>query len=461
MNFDAIILAAGKGKRFKSTKPKVLHEILEKPMLWYVIKAAKEAGANEVVVVIGHGKEQVEESLRREFPEVKAVYQDRQLGTGHAVMQCSDLLKDYSGRIVVLNGDMPLLKPNDILRIVSVDADMVLATMDLKNSAGYGRIIRNGEDVLRIIEEKDATDEEKRIREVNAGLYAFDAKKLFDALKHLGNKNKQNEYYLTDVLSIFREKGYDVKAVKCEPEYLIGVNDRHQLSVAEDSMRMEVIKKLMKNGVAFHNPKSCFISVDAKIGKDTEIFGPVYIEGETVIGENCYIGPFSTIKDTVLSDDVRVESHCWIDGAELSSGSSVGPFAKLRKKTVLDEGAKVGSFVETKKAFLGKNVKANHLTYLGDCAIGENTNIGAGTVTCNYDGFSKWQTEIGKNVFVGSNTLFVAPVKVGDKAITAAGSVITKDVPENALAVARSRQMNYEERAEVVKEKARKRRKGF
>ncbi len=461
MGFKAVILAAGKGTRFKSELPKVLHKVLGKPMLWYVIKAAKEAGAEDVIVVVGHKKELVEEFLKGEYPDVKTVYQEEQLGTGHAVMCGAELLKGYSGKVVVLNGDAPLIRAEDIRAIAQTPGDMVVLTAETDEPTGYGRVVRDGDEVLYIVEEKDATEEEKRIKEVNSGVYAFDCEKLLSTLSLLSNDNAQGEYYLPDLLKIFKEKGYKVVAVKSRDfDSLRGVNNRCELSVVEGILRDRIVRELQLSGVTVHQPQTVYIEPEVKVGRDTEIFGPVYLRGKTEIGEGCYVGPYCDIGDSKIGEGVKVESHCWLRGALLEDGSSVGPFAKLRPGTVLKRGARVGTFVETKNALLEEGAKANHLTYLGDCRVGRETNIGAGTITCNYDGFNKWFTDIGERVFVGSNTLFIAPVKVGDGAITAAGSVITSDVPENALAVARSKQVNYPGKAEVIREKARKKKEG-
>jgi len=458
MGFKVVVLAAGKGTRFKSDLPKVLHKLLGKPMLWYVVRSAKEAGADEVVVVVGHKRELVEEFLRREFPEVKVAVQEEQLGTGHAVKCAASFLKGYSGKVVVLNGDTPLVRSEDIKRLAETPGDMVVLTAKAPDPTGYGRVVRDGGEVLYIVEEKDATPEEKRIDEVNTGIYAFEPEKLLEALEEIDNDNAQGEYYLPDVLKVFKRKGYSVVPVETlNFSSVMGVNNRYELSVAEKFLRDRIVKELQLSGVTVHNPDSVYIEPEVKVGRDTEICGPVYLRGKTEIGEGCFIGAFTDIEDSKIEDGVTVESHCWMREALLKSGSSAGPFAKLRPGTVLEEGARVGTFVETKKAYLERGAKANHLTYLGDCRIGENTNIGAGTITCNYDGFNKWFTEVGKNVFVGSNTLFVAPVKVGDNSITAAGSVITKDVPENTLAIARAKQVNYAGKAETVKEKLKKR----
>ncbi|WP_456484857.1 bifunctional UDP-N-acetylglucosamine diphosphorylase/glucosamine-1-phosphate N-acetyltransferase GlmU [Desulfurobacterium sp.] len=460
MGFKVIILAAGKGTRFKSELPKVLHKILGKPMLWYVVKSAEKAGAEEIIVVIGHKKDLVEEFIERENLNVKTVVQEEQLGTGHAVLCAEERLKDYSGKVVILNGDTPLVKPEDIKNLTSIDSDMIVLTGETENPHGYGRVVRKGGEVLKIVEEKDATDEEKKIREINSGIYAFKAKLLFEALKSLKNDNAQGEYYLTDVLKIFKEKDLKVTAIKTEDfNSIMGVNNRYELSVAERILSERILKNHQLNGVTIHNPESCYIEPEVRIGKDTEIFGPVYIKGKTSIGERCTIGTFTEIVDSTIEDDAEVKTHCHVEKAHLKKGASAGPFSRLREGTVIETGAKTGSFVETKKAHLKKGAKANHLTYLGDCTIGENTNIGAGTITCNYDGYNKWRTEIGKNVFVGSNTLFIAPVNVGDNAITAAGSVITKDVPENTLAIARAKQVNLEGRAEKIRERNKRKKK--
>jgi bifunctional UDP-N-acetylglucosamine pyrophosphorylase/glucosamine-1-phosphate N-acetyltransferase len=457
MEFRVVILAAGKGTRFKSETPKVLHKLLGKPMLWYVVKASKEAGADQVIVVVGHKKEQVEEFLKREFPEVKVAYQEKQLGTGHAVNEALPLLEGFEGKVVVLNGDSPLIRPEDIRALASVDADMAVLTVEAPEPTGYGRVIRKGEELLYIVEEKDASEEEKRVKEVNAGVYSFDFKKLKELIALLKNENAQGEYYLPDLVKLFKEKGYFVVAVKgSDFSSLMGVNNRYELSVAEELMRDRLVRELQLKGVTIHNPKTLYIEPEVEVGVDSELWAPLYLKGRTKIGSGSVIGPFTVIEDSVIEDRVKVDSHTWIKGAHLKEGSSVGPFAKLREGTVLEEGARVGTFVETKKALLERGAKANHLSYLGDCRVGQNTNVGAGTITCNYDGFNKWFTDIGSNVFVGSNTLFIAPVKVGDGAITAAGSVITNDVPPGALAVARAKQVNYEGKAEVIRQKARR-----
>ncbi len=458
MGFKVVVLAAGKGTRFKSDLPKVLHRVLGKPMLWYVIKAAKEAGAEDVIVVVGHKRELVEDFLKEEFPDVKVVYQEEQLGTGHAVMCAEGLLRGYKGKVVVLNGDSPLIRPEDVRAIAETEGDMVVLTAQAQDPTGYGRVIRDGDEVLYIVEEKDASGKEKEIKEVNSGVYSFDCEKLISSLSELSNDNAQGEYYLPDLLKVFKRKGYKVTAVKGRDfDSLRGVNNRYELSVVEGILRDRIVKELQLSGVTVHQPQTVYVEPEVEVGRDSELFGPLYLRGKTRIGQGCYIGPYCDIADSTISDGVRVESHCWIRGAKLEEGSSVGPFAKLRPGTVLKSGAKVGTFVETKNALLEEGAKANHLSYLGDCRVGKNTNIGAGTITCNYDGFNKWFTDIGNNVFVGSNTLFIAPVKVCDNSITAAGSVITSDVPENTLAVARSRQVNYPGKAEVIREKARKR----
>ena len=457
MGFKAVILAAGKGTRFKSELPKVLHRVLGKPMLWYVVRAAREAGADEIIVVVGHRRELVEEFLNSEYPDVKTVFQEEQLGTGHAVMCARELLKDYRGKVVVLNGDSPLIRPEDIKAIAETPGDMVVLTAETPDPTGYGRVVRDGQEVLYIVEEKDATDEEKKIKEVNSGVYAFDCQKLLSSLSFLSNENAQGEYYLPDLLKIFKNRGYRVVAVKSRDfDSLRGVNNRYELSVVEEILRDRIVKELQLSGVTVHQPRTVYIEPEVEVGRDSEIFGPVYLRGKTRIGKGCYIGPYCEIVFSEIGDGVRVESHCWLKEAILEEGSSVGPFAKLRPGTVLKRGARVGTFVETKNALLEEGAKANHLTYLGDCRVGRETNIGAGTITCNYDGFNKWFTDIGQRVFVGSNTLFIAPVKVGDGSITAAGSVITSDVPENTLAVARARQVNYPGKAEVIRERARR-----
>jgi bifunctional UDP-N-acetylglucosamine pyrophosphorylase/glucosamine-1-phosphate N-acetyltransferase len=334
---------------------------------------------------------------------------------------------------------------------------MAVLSVEAPEPTGYGRVVRKGDELLYIVEEKDASEEEKRIKEVNAGVYSFDSKKLRELIGLLRNENAQGEYYLPDLVKLFKERGYSVVAVKgSDFSSLMGVNNRYELSVAEELMRDRLVKELQLKGVTVHNPKTLYVEPEVEVGVDSELWGPLYLKGKTKIGSGSVVGPFTVIEDSTIEDGVKVESHTWIKGANLKKGSSVGPFAKLREGTVLEEGARVGTFVETKKALLERGAKANHLSYLGDCRVGRDTNVGAGTITCNYDGFNKWFTDIGESVFVGSNTLFIAPVKVGDGAITAAGSVITDDVPPGALAVARAKQVNYEGKAEVIRQRARR-----
>ncbi len=457
MSFKVLILAAGKGTRFKSEKPKVLHEILGKPMLFYILDASFKSGANDVAVVLGHKWEEIKSFIDRVFPEAKIFLQERQLGTGHAVMCAAEFFKDFDGKVVILNGDMPLIKADDIKKLAGCDADACVSSATVEDPYGYGRIITDQKgNFLKIVEEKDASEEQKKVKQVNTGLYSFKASSLPNYLRKLSNQNSQGEYYLTDVLRLIKEDGKDVKIVPIDFERTMGVNTRYELSAAERILQEQIIKRLSLSGVTIHNPSQAYIEADVEIGEDTQIFAPVYIRGKTSIGRSCVIMPYCDIRNSFIDDNVTVESYCWLEGAKLMSNSSVGPFAKLRPQTVLEEGARVGTFVETKKAQIGKNAKANHLSYLGDCKIGENTNVGAGTITCNYDGFRKWETLIGKDAFIGSDTILVAPVKVGDGAITAAGSVITKDVPENALAIGRAKQINLEGKAEKIRQKKRK-----
>jgi len=453
---SVLVLAGGKGTRFYSQTPKVMHRILGKPMIWYVVNSAIKSGAKEVVVVVGFKGEEVERYLKKEFPQVKIAHQREQLGTAHAVLCAKKELTEE--RVVVLNGDMPLVESELIKRLSESNSDLTIVSMILEDPTGYGRILRENRKVVRIVEEKDASPAEKQIKEVNSGVYSFNREKLFKAIEKISPNNAQGEYYLTDAVEIFLKNGWKVDViVEKDSKKLIGVNNRYELSVAENLMKEKLLKNLMKKGTTIHNPGQAYIEPEVEIEEDVEIFAPVFICGKTKIKRGSVIYPFTYIRDSLIGENVVVESHSWIEGSVIENDSRVGPFAKLRKGTHLEEGAKVGTFVETKNAKLGRGVKANHLSYLGDCEIGEGTNIGAGTITCNYDGFAKWKTEIGKNVFVGSNTLFVAPVKVGDDSITAAGSVITSNVPPNSLAIARSKQVNHEGKAERIREKFRRR----
>lgn len=445
-NLNAIILAAGQGTRMKSAYPKVLHKILGWPMLTYVVDSAKQAGAGLIVVVIGFEGEQVIQSLG---PELQYVWQREQLGTGHAVLMAEPLLSGMEGDLLVLYGDTPLLEPETIKELVEAkrDQDAVAAvlTTQLIDPSGYGRIIHNQQgNITDIIEDKDTSPEQKGINEVNTGVYCFDIKSLLKALKLLSPRNAQGEYYLTDVFKIFVDQGLPVvRVLTNQAEQVMGPNDRVQLAATENYLKLKINEGLMKQGVTISDPNTTYIGPNVKIGRDSIILPGTFIMGSSTVGENCMIGPYSRIIDSVVESDTEI-AFSQISGAHIGPDNLVGPFANIRPGTVSDSHVKIGDFVEVKNSQVGSGSKVPHLIYLGDAEVGKNVNIGAGTITCNYDGINKHQTHINDGAFIGSNSNLVAPVTVGADATVGAGSTITKDVPAKSLAISRSRQENIE-----------------
>ena len=446
MGTAAIILAAGAGTRMKSKKPKVAHEVLGKPLVGWVIDAARAAGAERLVTVVGHMREQV-------IPLVEGasqvVVQAEQRGTGHAVMMCEEALTGFEGSVVVLYGDTPLVTSGTIASLVRMReenaAAVVVLTMELDNPFGYGRIIRDESgQVARIVEQKDANAEEAAVRECNSGLYCFDAQALFEALGKIDTNNAQGELYLTDVLGICREAGRAVLALPAtDVDECLGVNSRSQLAEATKVMQRRVNAAHMAAGVTMIDPDLVWIGSEVRIDPDVEILPNVMLMGATSIGEDSVVGPNTRLTDT------RVGRGCVIDetiavGAVVEDGATCGPRAYLRPGAHLCEGAKAGTHVEIKKSVVGRGSKVPHLSYIGDATIGEGVNIGAGSITCNYDGKNKHKTVIGDGAFVGSDTMMVAPVTIGARAVVGAGSVITKDVSEGALGLGRARQTEIE-----------------
>lgn len=443
MNRCSIILAAGKGTRMKSELPKVLHKANGTPMVKKVIEVLGKAGVSDNIAVLGHKKEEVLASFEN---KLRYVVQEEQLGTGHAVMMAEEELKNFEGTVIVLCGDTPLIKTETIQKLVEVHeesrAAVTVLTCEFQNPFGYGRIIKdiNG-NIEAIVEEKEASDEIKNIKEVNTGFYCFDSKKLFTALKEIDNKNEKGEYYLTDVIKIIKNRNEKAEAYKISDENeVLGVNSLEQLAQASKILRDRKNSELMAAGVTLIDPSSTYIEDSVEIGNDTIIYPNVTIEGKSKIGKFCKIMGNTRIENCIIGDYVEIEASV-LEESEVMDYVTIGPFAHLRPKAVLEKKVHIGNFVEVKKSVLHEGVKAGHLTYIGDSEVGENTNIGAGTITCNYDGKNKFKTEIGKNVFVGSDTKFVAPVKIGDNVLIGAGSVITKDVPADALAVGRAKQV--------------------
>lgn len=442
MNFSAVILAAGKGVRMCSDLPKVVHKIGGKPIIEHVVKTVFEAGIKDITIVVGHGREKVQEVLQ-DYP-VNYVVQEQQLGTGHALMQAKDQVNPDS-TMLVLAGDIPLLQAQTVKSLLDFHTEKgytaTILSAELIDPYGYGRIVRDSQDnFVKIVEEKDATIEEKMIKEINSGIYCFHAGTAFKALEIIKPENAQGEYYLTDILEIIRNDNKTVGVLLTKAaEDIYGINDRVQLAEAQAIMYQRKNVELMKKGVTIVDPKSTFIDKSVEIARDTVILPYTILEGETIIGSGCEIGPYSHINDSTIGDEVVIESSR-IKEAVIGDKCTIGPFAYIRPGTVLHKNVKVGDFVEIKKSEIGSGSKIPHLSYVGDAEVGEKVNIGAGTITCNYDGYNKYATVIEDGAFIGSNTNLVAPVKIGAKAVTGAGSTITSDVPPKALAVERATQ---------------------
>ena len=440
MSYSAVILAAGKGVRMSSDLPKVVHPISGKPIILHVVEAVINAGINEIIVVVGHGQNKVREVLA-DYP-VNFVVQEEQLGTGHALM-CAKTRINHQHNLLVLAGDIPLLQTKTIKNLIDfhnteVNDATVLSTI-LENPHGYGRIVRNDkEGFVKIVEEKDAINEEKLIKEINSGIYCFQAGLAMQALDRLNTENAQGEYYLTDILEMLKLEEERVGVLlTSEATDVFGINDRVQLAEAQAIMYARKNEELMRKGVTIVDPNSTFIDKEVEIASDTVVMPFTIIEGKTVIGTNSEIGPYSRINDTLIGAGVIIENSR-IREAIIGDSCIIGPFAYIRPATVLGAGVKVGDFVEIKKSNIGRGSKIPHLTYIGDTIMGENVNVGAGTITCNYDGYNKYETVLEDEVFIGSNTNLVAPVRIGKKAVTGAGSTITSNVPSNALALERA-----------------------
>ena len=445
-----VILAAGKGTRMKSVLPKVLHQAAGKPMVQHVIDAARLAGARRNIVVVGFGAELVRSALRG---KVEIVVQAEQLGTGHAVRMAEPLLKAEHGTVMVLCGDTPLLTGALLSRLYEAHkkarAKATVLTAIMPDATGYGRVIRSATGAVeKIVEDKDATDEERKVQEVNSGIYCFAADALFSALAEANCDNAQGEYYLPDVLSILREKGEKIWAVAAEDyEETLGVNSRVQLSAAEKILRRRKNLALMESGVTLMDPDTTFIDADVAVGRDTVIYPFTWIEGASSVGAACVLGPSSRFSDTKIGNEVTAQ-FVYAHECEIGDGVIIGPYVHLRPQTKLAAQVKVGNFVEVKNSVIGEGSKLPHLQYIGDCDMGSGVNMGCGTITVNYDGKEKHRTTVGNGAFVGCNTNLVAPVTVGDGAYVAAGSTITKNIPPGDLAVARAPQKNIPHWAE-------------
>jgi len=439
----AVVLAAGQGTRFKSNRAKVLHPLLGKTMIRLTLETVRALRPERIVVVVGHQKDDVMREAAGSG--VGFAHQTRRLGTAHAVMAVRPALRGRGAAdVLIINADLPLLRPGTLRPLIALHRRqgnaLTFMTAELADPHGYGRVVRKG-GLLRIVEEREASASERAVRDINAGVYVFKAADLLRALPRVSNANSKGEYYLTDLVEILGRRGKKVGLFKTpSPDEVLGINTRWELARAAAVLRDRKLKALAEDGVGFADPATTWVDLEATIGPDTTVGPGVVIEGRTRIGIGCRIDPGVHIKDSVLADGVAVRTASVVEGCRLEAGAGVGPFARLRPGTVIRAGARVGNFVELKKTDFGRGAKAGHLSYLGDAEIGPDVNIGAGTITCNFDGVKKNTTVIGEGVFIGSGTELVAPVTIGKGAYVAAGSTITKDVSPDALAVARQRQ---------------------
>jgi len=437
---NVLIMAAGLGTRMKSKRAKVLHQLGGLPLITHVTRAARTLNPQSIIVVVGYQAEEVEQVVRAEIGELAGfALQTVQRGTGDAVESARQLLENSDSTLVILSGDVPMIKSETLVKLVEhhrgTSSDCSVLTVRLENPTGYGRVIRDDYNAFaRIVEQKDATDEERQVKEINSGIYCFNSRKLFQALRSVEPKNQQGEYYLTDVPAILLHEG---EVVTCflhqDAREVSGINTRAELAEFENLMRRNTVRGLLNGGVTFIDPSHSYVGPDARIGRDTIIYPDVAIEGNSILGENCVVRSGSRITDSRLGDNVTVKDHSIIVDSDIGANCSVGPFAHLRMNATLEDKATVGNFVEVKKSRIGRGTKSMNLSYLGDATIGSDTNIGAGTVTCNYDGVRKNETIIEDNVKIGSDTMLVAPVRVGSRSVTGAGSVVTKDVPPDSL----------------------------
>jgi bifunctional UDP-N-acetylglucosamine pyrophosphorylase/glucosamine-1-phosphate N-acetyltransferase len=459
----AIVLAAGQGKRMKSKQYKVLHQVCGKPLVGHVADALQQV-VERTVMIVGHGAEAVQAYAEQAWSgQIEFAHQEQQLGTGHAVQQAGRLLAEDNGVTFVVCGDTPLIREQTLLEMLAMHqssaAAATILTAKLSDPTGYGRIVRDSQgQVLRIVEQKDASSQEQTIDEINTGTYCFDNQLLFSALQNITNNNAQQEYYLTDVIGILQTQGHTVAAY-CTPDAseAIGINDRIALAEAELAMRMRIVREHMLNGVTIIDPSHTYIEKEVVIGADTVIYPGTVLKGATTIGEDCRLGPNCELTDSVIGDAVYIR-HSVLEKAEVGAHTTIGPFAYLRPGSKLGEHVKVGDFVELKNATLGDHSKVSHLSYVGDAKVGKNVNIGCGAITVNYDGYNKHLTEIDDEAFIGSNVNLIAPVKVGKGAYVVAGSTITHEVNENDLAIAREKQVNKPGYAEKLRNRKRNQR---
>lgn len=432
------VLAAGKGKRMKSRLPKVLHPVLGKSMLMHVLQTVEELRPRAIAVVTGHESEMVRSHVGQPR-NLDWVIQDKQLGTAHAVQQCEHVIARDARDVLIVCGDTPLLRCSTLESLVrehrQSGASVTFLSTILEDPFGYGRVIRNQDnEIVAIVEEKDASEAQRGIREVTSGIYIVNRNELFELLHKIENRNAQKEYYLPDIVPLALAANLKVHSVHMDdPTEIQGINDRQQLALAEKILQQRIIEDWQRNGVTIEQPETVRIEASVRIGSDTIIHGGSQLLGSTCIGDDCEIGPFAVIRNSWIDDAVVVDSFSHLNEASVASRSRIGPYARLRPGAEIDENVRIGNFVEIKQSVIGRGTKVNHLTYLGDAVVGEGCNIGAGTITCNYDGANKHPTEIGDDVFIGSDTKLIAPVTVGKEATIGAGSIISKDVPSGGL----------------------------
>lgn len=447
-SLGVLIMAAGKGTRMHSEKPKVLQSLLEEPVVYYPLRAVFDAGLENVAVLVGHKGEMVEAYIQQEWANVEVLWQREQLGTGHAVQSAADWWTKFE-HVLVLSGDVPLITPETISELVDKHARVrpqcTFLSCEVDDPTGYGRVVRLADGGVRIVEHKDAVDDELFINEINAGVYLFETEALSAVIGQLGRSNEQNEYYLTEAIPLIGETEGDVHVSICEDYYeLLGVNSPIDLAKTAEALNRKIVRAHMRNGLKCMDPATTWIGPRVELAPDVMLEPGVQIWGGSSLSDGTRVGAHSTLRNVKLGKDAVVFGPSVIFDAEIGDHAEIGPFAFLRCDVLVKDQAKIGRFVEIKNSAIGENAKVPHLSYVGDATVGEGTNIGAGTITCNYDGQSKHRTTIGANCFVGSDTMFIAPVSMGDNASTAAGSVVTKDVPEGALAIARSRQTNID-----------------
>ena len=453
-----VILAAGQGTRMKSALPKVLHPVAGRPMVEQVVRTANSLSPASIIVVVGHRADAVQ-ALLNGREGLNFALQAPQLGTAHALQQAEPHLAGRTGTLVLLSGDVPLLKAATLRRLVdthlNAKAAATVVTALVERPYGYGRIIRVGGRIARIVEERDASPAQKRVKEINSGIYAFDLAPLFEQLRNIAAKNAQGEYYLTDLVALYRRRKLTVETVSVEEAAEIrGVNTRSELAEVSAIMRQNKNEELMAAGVTLIDPATTYIDPDVEVGPDTVIHPGVVIQGHSKIGSACEIHAYVRLIDSELADKVTINNFCVLVGSRVAEGAAIGPFAHLRPASDVGPGAKVGNFVELKKTTMGRGAKANHLTYLGDTTVGPNVNVGAGTITCNYDGRKKHQTVIEEGAFIGSDSQLIAPVTIGRGAYVGSGTTVREDVPAGALAVSAGKQRNIEGWVERKKSEA-------